>query len=289
VSTSQRTITLIGADGTRRILACSTDPYQLGVDAQLWGTAPYAHATRAVAGIPGERIDSVQALPRTFALPVEVSATTELGIDQQLAALGELLDPAHDVRIRVRRSDGTEREISARCTSGRTAIAALARNGVDTRNVRVPLVFTAHFPFWRETTASPLQSGPTTFQDGLGGGINTATVTNPGVTCWPDFTATGYAENLEVMNLTTGQVWRVLEILQVGATLQVVTDPRSAGVYLNGVLAWNVAGVEVLDPLSELWPLLPGPNEIQFRANTPTGAEAIGQLTIRWHPIYETP
>lgn len=290
MTTSARTVTLIGADGTHRVLACSTDPYQLGLEAGLWGTAPYAYSTRAVAEIPGERIDNVQALARMFPLPVEVSATTELGVDQQLAALGELLDPTQDVRIRFRRPDGIEREISARCTAGRSAISALLRNGADTRNVRVPLVFTAHFPYWRETTAAPLTSGPTTFNDGRGAGINTVTLTNPGVECWPDFTITGYVENVECMNLSTGQVWRILEILKVGDTLTINTDPRQLGIYLNGALAWNVGGSEVLDPLtSELWPLVHGPNEIQFRGNTATGAEPIGSMLIRWHPIYETP
>jgi hypothetical protein len=285
---STRTVTLI-ANGVRHILACSTEPYALGMDAQLWGGAPYSVTTRRVAQIPGERVETVQAGARTIIVPVLIEGTTELEVDQRLGTLLAELSPVTDVRLVYTRPDGTERELTARYTGGGDAVSATSASGYLQRHVRVPLVFTAHFPFWRSTSAAPTTAGPTTFQDGRGAGINNAVWTNTGdVDVWPEFTVTGYVENVEVANLTTGQVWRVMEIIDTGDTLTIETDPARPGVYLNGALAWNIAGRQVLDPISELWPLVPGENVILFRGNTATGAELIGNLTARWHPLFES-
>jgi hypothetical protein len=280
---SARTVTLI-ANGVRRVLACSDEPTQLGTGAQLSGSTSYTINSRRVALIPGERVGPVQAQPRTFVVPVIVEGATELEIDQNLADLLADLNPAEDCRILYRRPDGTERELVARYQGGGDAVSAWSEAGYLQRHVRVPLVFRAYQPYWRDLTNSLVVSGPTTFQDGRGAGANEVTFTNPGdVECSPELIITGHAEAIEVTNLTTGGVLRVVEVIPVGSTLRIDADPASFGVWINDVEADGA-----MDTATDWWSFAPGANEILVRANTATGAEAIGQFTIRCRPLYET-
>lgn len=282
---SLRTVTLIGADGSRHVLACSDGEYQLGIDAQLHGTAPYALGTRRVGLIPGERLDTVQALARTLVVPLRVEGTSELAIDQAMGALGSILSPRHDVRINYARPDGTERELTCRYAGGGDAVAGFDEAGYLQRWVTVPLVFKALWPYWRDPAASTATHGPEVFDDGRLAGSNLVTVTNAGdVETYPEITVTGYAEGIEAMSLTTGQVWRCRRVLATTDVLHIDTDPRSFGVYLNGV-----ADYTTMDSLSEFWPLEPGENVLLFRGNTATGAEPIGSFEVRWRPQWETP
>lgn len=282
---SLRTVTLIGADGSRHVLACSAEPYQLSTRAQLWGTAPYRFITRQVAQIAGEQVEGVQALPRTIVVPVVVSGATELEVDQNLGALGAMLNPLDVVRLLYRRPDGTERELAVRYAGGGDAVAAAEESGDLQRYVTVPLVFKAFWPYWRATNAALATVGPTAFIDGRSAGSNQATATNAGdVQCWPEIIVTGYAEAIEGASLTAGKVWRVRRILATTDRLRIDTDPRTFGVFVN-----DVADYTALDPLSEFWPLYPGDNHLLLRANTATGAETIGSFTVRWRHQYETP
>lgn len=285
---SARTVTLIGVDGTRLTVVCSDPTWQMRPDASLWGIAPTAITSRRVATIPGERVDVVHTQPRTFKLPVQVYGPTELAIDQALGELGHILSGG-DVRVVYERADGQQREITARHLSGGDAVEAMARSGHLQRHVVVPLVLRAFWPFWRDPTAPIRREGPAAFLDGRSALSNVVTVVNNGdVPAWPEVTVTGYGENIEMMSLTTGQVWRITEVLQVGDTLRVDTDPRSHGIYLNDVLAYSIAGNPIADPISEWWPLVPGTNELLFRANTATGAEALGTFELRWREQWET-
>lgn len=282
---STRTVTLVGVDGTRHVLACSAEPYQLRPDAQLWGSAPYAVQARRVGQIPGERVESVRALARTIVVPVQVEGATEAEIDTRLGALGAILSPVDDVRLIYRRPDGTERELSARYAGGGDAVQATAEAGFLQRHVTVPLIFKAHWPFWRAVAGGVSVSGPTTFSDGRSAGSNLVTVTNAGdVECSPEIIVTGYSEAIEGVNLTTGQGFRIRRVLELGDTLRIDTDDRTFGVYLNDAADYTTA-----DPASEWWPLVPGENVLWFRGNTATGAETIGTFTIRWRAQHETP
>lgn len=282
---SERTVTLIGVNGTRHVLACSAEPYQVKANAQLWGTAPYRHITRQIAQIPGERVEAAQALPRTLVVPVQVEGGTELEVDARLGALGAILSPVDDARLVYRRPDGTERELAVRYVGGGDAVSATDDNGYLQRYVTVPLLFRAHWPYWRSTSAAVASIGPTTFDDGRAAGSNLATATNAGdVDCWPEITVTGYAEAIELANLTLGKVVRIRRILEETDTLRIDTDPRTFGVYVN-----DAADYTAVDPLSEFFPLAPGNNVLLARGNTHTGAETIGAFRLRWREQFETP
>lgn len=282
---STRSVTLIGADGTRHVLACSSEPYQLGVNAQLWGTAPYSVTARQLGAIPGERVERVRALARDVLIPIQVEGTTELEIDRRLGALGAMLSPTAELRVLYRRPDGTTRELTGRAVSGMERIQATDRSGHLQRHVRVPLVVRAHYPYWRDTATSISVAGPTTFADGMLGGSNVVDVTNTGdVDTWPELTITGLANGADLLNMTTGQVLRISERIESAQTCRIDTDPRTRSVVINDAWSWPI------DALSEFWPLVPGPNRLLFRtwSDYPATTPAIGTFTIRWRANYET-
>jgi len=285
---SARTVVLIGVDGSRLVVMCSDPVWQMRPDAQLWGVAPTAITSRRVATIPGERVEVVHTQPRTFRLPVQVTGATELAIDQALGRLGEIL-AGGDVRVVYERPDGQQREITARHLAGGDVVEAVGRSGHLQRHVVVPLVLRAFWPYWRDPQAPIRREGPTQFLDGRSVLSNVVTVTNNGdVETWPEVKLTGYAENVEMLSMTTGQVWRITEVLQAGDTLRVDTDPRNFGVYLNEALAYSIGGNPIVDPISEWWPLAPGVNHLLFRANTATGTETLGTFELRWREQWET-
>lgn len=283
---STRTVTLIGVDGSRTVLACAdASPYQLGTGAQLWGTAPYSVTSRRIAQIPGEHIDTVQAQPRTIVVPIRVGGATEQDVDQYLGQLGAMLSPVDDVRILYRRPDGTERELTARYVGRGDAVEAMGKAGYLQRFVEVPLLFRAYWPYWRATSSGLVKVGPTTFTDGRTGGSNLVTITNPGdVAVYPEITITGYSSNIEATSLTTGQGWRVTTIINAYDELRIDHDPRTFGTWLNGLDDYTVMD----QANSQFWALVPGPNVILFRASTATGAESIGSFTVRVRPLFES-
>ena len=279
---SLRNVTLIGADGSRHTIVCDVGgPYQLGTSGQIHGVAPYAFTSRRLGIIPGETLDSVRAQPRVFAVPLLVQADDELGIDQRLAALGGILDPDYDCRVVYERPDGTEREITARYTSGGEATIVEHHRR---RFVRVPLVFTAYFPYWRAVGSDNL-FGPTAFIDALGGLQNDVVITNNGdVDTWPIFTVTGYTNQLEIIHPASGSVIRFAEILEAGQTLRIDTDPRQRAVEVDGANAYYPG----IDPVTRFFSLHPGDNDIYVRGLTLDFTQALGGFTIQHRDLFET-
>lgn len=278
---TDRVVTLVGADGSRNTLMCDeAEPYDLATDSQLWGIAPYDLASEPVANIPGERLGAVTARPRTFAVPIVLNGSTETEVDERIAELGSILSPRRDVTLIYQRADGTTREISARYLSGANALNV---NRTQQRHVKAPLVFRAFWPYWRSTTSAIEEWGPSPFDDGRAAGSNNIEVVNSGdVVTWPEITITGHAEAIEFLSLNTGQVFRILEIIEVGSTLRIDTDPRTFGIYIDDVFAQTV-----VDPISEFFPLVPGPNRLIIRGNS-NGTDPIGDFVVRWREQFET-
>lgn len=284
MSTSTRSVTLIGADGTRRTLVGDDNaPYQLKSAAGLWGVAPVAHTSRRMGSIPGERLDQVSALPRTLVVPVQVYGATEAEVDSLLGDLGAILRPGADVRILYQRPTGEQREITAVYLDGAAALAAAADHGYLRRHVPVPLIFKAYWPYWRQVADAVRTSGVTTFNDAFGAGSNLVLLDNRGdVDCWPEWLINGHTDYVEALNLTSGKMWRSAEIIPAGSTLRVDTDPRSRGVWVDSEYLWT------LDEFSEPWALRPGVNWILVRGSTTNGTQTIGNFEIRWRRNYES-
>jgi hypothetical protein len=282
VTDTLRTVTLVGADGSRHVLACSAEPYQLKLDGQLWGNASYAFESRRVANLPGERLEDVHVMPRTFTVPIEVVGTTELDVDQRLAALGSILSPSADCGIIYRRADGSTRQITARCIAGADTLQAIARSGPTQRQVAASLVFRAYFPYWTSLDFDD-PSYSASFNDALGAGFNSFDLTcSSDVETWPEVTITGPVQNIHGANLVTGQVWRIVEVLNPGQVVRIESDPRRPGVWLNDVYRFDM-----LDTASALWPLVPRLNRLMFRG-TSVGVSPIGSFGLRWRNLHES-
>lgn len=277
---TDRVVTLVGADGSRHVLACSAEPYQLARNSTIMGTAPYALSSRRRGPtLPGEVLDSVHAEPRTFAVPIQIEGTTEQDLDRHIAALGSVLSPdIGPCRIVWTRPDGTSRELTGWHLDGGSGIEW--RDHLQ-RQHRAQLIFRALFPYWRGVdTAQGESTG--TFADASLAHSNPLALFNAGdVRTWPQITIAGPCQNIEAVNISTGQVWRIIEQLGPADRVRLECDPRSIGVWFNDDFRHNV-----LDPQAcELWPLLPGVNLIVLRAINPTG---LGTWQIRWPLLYET-
>lgn len=279
---STRTVVLEG-NGTRLTLACSAEPYQLGLAATVWGSAPYAVASsRRGALLPGETVDTIHAEPRTFALPVVIEATTEAEMDQRIGALGSILSPtAGPCQVVYTRPDGTSRAITAYALDGISNVPATAEAGYLQRSVEMRLVMRAHFPYWRAVDVVE-GSSVGVFADATLGNSNPIELVNDGnVDTWPEVIVAGPCEAIEGFNLSTGQAWRIREQLGAGDRVRIVGDPRSRGVWLN-----DDTRQDVLQPtMAQPWPLLPGLNRVYLRAINPTG---LGSWAMRWPLLFET-
>lgn len=276
-----RNFTLIGSDGSANSLLSAGGPMDLGVNSQLHGVGPHSVRARRRANMAGEVKEGTQDLPRTFSVPLLINADTELEVDERLSVLGQVLDPDVENRLIYERPDGSRREIVATYLGGGDRITVEHR---DKRFFRVPLVFRAHYPYWRDVAAAPVTSGPTTFLDGFTSLSNDVTMTNAGdVTTWPVITITGKTQNIEALNMGTGQVWRITEIIETGDVLRIDTDPRSFSVLLNDQLRYDVT-----DPIADFFPLLKGDNRIIIRGNSDSGVTAIGTFEFAWRHLYKT-
>jgi len=279
---STRTVTLVG-NGVRMVLACSAEPYQLGLDASMWGGAPYAVASsRRGPLVAGQVVGPIQAEPRTFALPIIIEGTSELDVDQRIAAISAAVGPAAGpCDVVYTRPDGSARAITAYAIDGLSGIQATSSSGYLQRHVSARLVMRAMFPFWRAVNVAEGTSTGT-FADATLGNANPLDLVNDGsVVTWPEVTVAGPCEAIEGFNLSTGEAWRIREVLGPGYRVRIVGDPRERGVWLNDDLRQDV----LLPTVNQPWPLIPGLNRITLRAVNPTG---LGTWSMRWPLLYES-
>ncbi len=279
---SARTVELVGTEGTRLTLACSTPPdFQLGVTPGLHGPATYSIASRRVANIPGERPGRPHAEPRLLPITVVVNGT-EAEQDDKIGTLGRILSPPLENRIIYTRPDGTKREITAVCLNSSVRI-----DHAKTRAAQIQLLFKAFRPYWRAVNEN-IGTYTADFVDHRQtGGVNTVEVTNGGdVDTWPEITISGYSENVEAVNLETGQLFRLTRIVEAGETVRIETDPdRGSAVWINDQLDYrNVMSTTA----AEFWPLVPGLNRLLLRAAGQSSGAAPGDFTIRWVERFET-
>lgn len=280
MSNTQRTVTLIGSDGSENQLLTTGAPFAMSTQAQLWGRSPSAVISRRRGTIPGEAKEGTRPVAKLFAIPLLLKAGTELEVDQRLAEFGPMLDPAVDNRIIYARPDGTTREITATYVGGAEALHV---RYYSDQYVRIDLQFKAMFPYWR-SVAADIKTVSGTFNDGRLSGSNDLTITNAGdVTAWPEIRIDGYAEAIEGLSMSVGKVFRIKEIIDTGQLLRIDTDPRSFGIWIDDQFAHYAR-----DSITDFWELPPGDSRILLRANT-DGVATIGTFEIRWRELHETP
>lgn len=279
---SLRTIELLDVDGIPIVLSVhDAGPYELAGGSRLHGRSPHRINTRRLGRIPGETRESTEVLPKRFAVPVQVQGTTEQEIDERLGDLSARLSATVDHRLVYTRPDGTTRQITAAYEGGSELTSVQHR---DKRFVVVPLQFLALFPYWRQVGVD-VEKQVAPINDGYAAGANVITINNLAEIdeTWPEWIITGHAENIEALNRTSGLLWRITEVVPLGSELRIDTDPKSFGVWLDDVELFEAA-----DAYSQWWPLLPGVNDIIFRANSNAGVDPVGQVTVRWRPLFES-
>ncbi len=286
-------VTLVGAQGHRYDIVSTCRPYSMiqgdnfrGVErgGTLRGVGPWDITTRELGpDVPGETITHIKAGARTIVIPMVISADTEIGHEQALAFLSPVLNPTiGPCDIVYRRADGIERSITATYTGGADSLHI--ENLAQRRFTVANLTFRAHFPFWRQIDSIDGTSTGT-FNNGRFAGENVFDVTNIGdVDTWPEITVTGPCENIELANLTTGQVVRIIAELDIGETVRLVTDPARRSAYYESVERWDIFDPTQIEP----WRLVPGVNRMVFRAVWPIEATSGRTWDMRWPIWWET-
>ena len=147
--------------------------------------------------------------------------------------------------------------------------------------LQATLIWRAAYPYWEDA----VESSESVAQDatlhnwfpflplvlGASDSFESFQVTNEGdVISWPVMTVTGPATDMEVVNVTTGQLWHVTGAVAAGATLTVDTRPGYKTVDVDGVNAFGR-----LTPQSSLWGLAPGVNEVTVGGALTTSATSI--------------
>jgi hypothetical protein len=245
----------------------------------------------------GETIRRIQPGPRLVTLPLCIAADTEsafLALWRALATAFTCTRYAGSGLLTITRADGTIREIDAHYQDGYDGDPDLGiTSDVMALTLRCPV------PFWRDPNAVVVvnsydTSGSRDFLSpypavSSGSTFGVQTIANTGgVEVWPSWTITGPASEVIATSNTTGQSWTLTPSdpstghgdLVLGETVTITTDPET----VRGPLGENWIGA--LDwPGAELWPLLPGDNEIEY---TVTGSAAGTSITMDYYPLYET-
>lgn len=293
----ERSVTMLGVDGSEWTLTARGADVILGVNPALWGTAPVNVASSERIGTPGSVFDGARHTARPLLLPLVISGD----IEKQIEALVRATDPLRgDVSIVVERADGTSRVIDARYVAG---LDALVIANTHSSVIRAALSFDALHPFWRSTTPTRVavdpppsvwDTGEPTAYDadlaydaaipytgvavgdlayddpipydapvpyaGLASESATMTLTNTGsVDAWPTFTVHGACGRVSAANLSTGKSWRLPTPLASHQELVVVTRPGDASVRIGGQLA-----LSSLSDGADLWGLPPGESLVSF-------------------------
>lgn len=227
---------------------------------------------------PGSRWQRVDHGPRDIVVPVDLSPDPEAAMDTLVA----LIDPTvGDGRLRMTRSDSTERELFCRYIDGLVPVEQTDR--LD--GWLAALIFRAVDPYWydrnpRTLSFSPGGAGQDFFPFfplvlGASEIASDASVVNDGhVATWPVWTITGPG-TVTATNQTTGETWELGHAIGEGETVTVDTRPG-----VKTVVSSTAGDLFAeLSDVSSLWPLVTGSNEIavEMASATPTS-----RLLLTW-------
>ena len=286
---AERTVTLVGSEGQREVLACPGGPYFLGTNSALWGTAPLLVDSRPLGGLDGEVVESIRIAPRDLVVPVRIIEGTDSEIDNRLDVLGQMIRQGAQCHIEVDTAGtrNTRRTITARCTGGLDAVPIDRFDDGGVVTVRLQLQFRAFDPYWRDVEDPISSYGPEEFDNAFAAKQNKITIDSLStVPVWPTWRFTGVTENINVLNLRTMKYFRYIrEITGIGDVVEIRTDPRAetGAFYNNQGRDWG------FDANSELWPLLPGDNTILVSGLNPTGDSPIGGFELDWVRRFDEP
>lgn len=254
---------------------------------------PVQHEEDGVPGQPGGRHRASRHAIREFTIKVVMEAADEPTLRQVVRTIVAAINPAKSDSpgaIRVTSPLGDVREIPCYYSGGLDMQEQVEMSGPQMQAAAV--TFRSYEPYWRETsdsTAGPFSVGvvPTYFpifpirltssQIAVDAVIN-----NDGdVDCWPVWTINGPGGVITLRNLTTGlSIVFSTTTLGTGESISIDTRPGAkSATKQDGTNLWPD-----LSLASELWPLVPGANQIRLEMSGVTaGVSSLqGNYRRRW-------
>lgn len=233
-------------------------------------------------------ISRVRFEPRIITLPLRVTASAQVELDEAIDALCEAFNPLYGEGVlNVVKHDGeTTREIKGVYWNGLEGLRSHDK----------------YFQTWYLTTVSlkcpnhewydpmPIQAtyeegAPTNFFPifpinlAAGAVFGDQQVNNPGsADAWPVWEIDGPATNPKVENLLTGKKIQLTLTLLTGETLVIDTRPGVKTIKVGGMNKFSTASAD-----SSLWPLVPGTQTIKM---TVTGASSTTEIRLSFNPRY---
>jgi hypothetical protein len=250
-----------------------------------WTPPAVQWATRLIQ--PGATFLRARHQQRVIVFHVLLVATTWTQHVQALNELGTLLSPAQGLgTLSWTRPDNVTKLLTGVWTDMQAQV------GVESLLATpLALTFTSADPYWRATTPTTLSIGgvgqgwtfpqpfPLTFQTTQPVVGMPFTLTNPGTApAAPVIALDGPMTNPRVDHLTTGRYIAVLGTVPAGGTFTIDMRPESSG---WGMSAYGTTyqSYPPLDPQSQMFDLLPGPNVLLI-TNAGPGAGGTGTITF---------
>jgi phage-related protein len=226
---------------------------------------------------------------REMDFPTEVYGKTQMDIRYKLRQLLRMFDPLKGMgRIKSVSPDGSVREISCLYQGG----LEISESGMIRENF--VLVLKAYDPFWNETitqvkTFTPGQ--PATFFPMFPFRLTSSsvfaddTIENEGdVEAYPEWIITGPGENINLKNLTTGEVLKLDTSLQEGETIIINTQPRTEKMPIVKGDGTNL--FHTMSDESSRWTLQEGKNNIRIEMS---GANLQSSVQVSYKKRYWGP
>jgi hypothetical protein len=251
-----------------------------------WGARPYQYVLDPLPR-GGSAVRFVRAEPARLTWPLHIHGDTHMQwLERYRAIKRAFLMTAHRSTpgvLTVARPDASARSIDVFYEDGFGGQA-----GENWLFANPVLTLLAPEGFWRDTVltseyrefsvGTPYLSPYRTVSSSQV--LGATTVTNPGeVTAWPQWLVTGPAAAVTGTNLTTGQTFTLTYTLTAGQSLTITTLQPTAtgpsGQNIIGGLNW---------PTAQLWPLMPGDNDIEFNVD---GSGVGTSITLSYYPRYE--
>jgi len=276
--TTTRNMVLTGVNGDRINLVNDED-YELATTSTVHSGQSYVFTEKPLVGYDGNFTSGVEVKPKDVVLPIRVFSDSELDQDQKLQRLSEILGAHGECQLTHTRTDGTKRHLFVQYRGGFDSLI-VAYGGKN--HVLVNVTFRASNPFWLAHEEQPIETFNLGGSNDTTGAVWEFDVDGDVPEVWPRWHITGNANNIQIIDLSTGRFLRIKEVINNTQDIRIDTRPRNSGVWLNDVYLQSV----VLDDASTFFPLRSGYNRLLVKG---VGAAPAGVLTVRWQNRYFTP
>lgn len=254
-----------------------------------WGAAPVTLVTDPLAR-GGVNIRHQRAEPRRLTWPMHVYGNTHIQFTERYRRLMRAFTATKyrgPGTLTVYRPDGDARSIDCLYEDGFGG-----EGGENHRFANPTLTLLCPDGYWRDMErqfirrqyaagGSPYLSPYMTVTSGQV--LGESTIVNAGdVEAYPSWTITGPATQITATNATTGQQFVLTYNLLANQTATITITPDRA--LVRGPAGQNLIG-SLNWPGASLWPLLPGPNDVDFEVN---GSADGTLIELSFFPRYET-